>query len=720
MPAFFPFVEVDPVASPELAAEILARIAADEALAAALAVKQDSESAVTDEELAVEVAALVAVDATLAAAIALKQDAATAATDAELAAEAAARAAADTVLTAAVALKQDASTAATDAELAAEASTRAAADTALTAAVSLKQDAATAATDTELAAEATIRAAADTALTAALDDKADLVGGVVPTNQIPAVALVQVNPVADRPAMLALTAQPGDVAVVAVDVDTKRHTYMLQTSPASTFVNWVEVDGPVAPVSSVNGQIGIVVLGPSDVGAATPADVAAAVGVEAANRITADSAEVTARAAAVSAEAAARAAADALLAPLASPALTGTPTAPTQSAGNNSTRIATTAYADAAVAVETTARGTAVSAEATARSNADALLAPLASPVFTGDPTAPTKTPGDYSTRLATTEYTDTAVAVEVAARADAVSSLDSKTDASLADEAAARAAADALLAPLASPALTGNPTTTTQTAGNNSTRIASTAYVDTACGLLVPKSLFTTKGDIAAASGASTVVRRGVGSDGQFLVADSAATSGLSWRDVPDYGASDWMTSGAIAENIDRAKTEISAAVAMTSGTVRLFPGVKLRAGTTYSAITFVNGPTAAGSTLTHSWGGIALKSNRTLVAVSADNTSATWAVNAKRTFTFGTPYTPTSDVAVYFVLNVTGTTPPAALLGVTGGSALVGTSAGMTQISGTSDTGQTTPIASGATLASLAGGSAASTTTIAYAYLT
>lgn len=37
-------------------------------------------------------------------------------------------------------------------------------------------------------------------------------------------------------------------------------------------------------------------------------------------------------------------------APLASPALTGNPTAPTQTAGNNSTRVATTAYADAAAA----------------------------------------------------------------------------------------------------------------------------------------------------------------------------------------------------------------------------------------------------------------------------------------------------------------------------------------------------------------------------------
>ena len=37
------------------------------------------------------------------------------------------------------------------------------------------------------------------------------------------------------------------------------------------------------------------------------------------------------------------------------------------------------------------------------------------------------------------------------------------------------------LLAPLASPALTGNPTAPTQTAGNSSTRIATTAFVGTA-----------------------------------------------------------------------------------------------------------------------------------------------------------------------------------------------------------------------------------------------
>lgn len=79
----------------------------------------------------------------------------------------------------------------------------------------------------------------------------------------------------------------------------------------------------------------------------------------------------------------------ALKAPLASPALTGTPTAPTQSALTNNTDIATTAYADSAVGVEKT-RALA----------AEALLAPLAAPTFTGHVTVPTPTnTGDAATK---------------------------------------------------------------------------------------------------------------------------------------------------------------------------------------------------------------------------------------------------------------------------------------------------------------------------------
>jgi hypothetical protein len=75
-------------------------------------------------------------------------------------------------------------------------------------------------------------------------------------------------------------------------------------------------------------------------------------------------------------------------APLASPALTGNPTAPTQSPGDNSTKLATTAYADAIAA----------------------LKANLASPTFTGTPAAPTASFGTNTTQLATTAFVQAAL----------------------------------------------------------------------------------------------------------------------------------------------------------------------------------------------------------------------------------------------------------------------------------------------------------------------
>jgi hypothetical protein len=78
-------------------------------------------------------------------------------------------------------------------------------------------------------------------------------------------------------------------------------------------------------------------------------------------------------------------------APLASPALTGTPTAPTATPGDNTTKIATTAFIVAS-------------------------FAPLASPALTGTPTAPTAAALDNSTKIATTAYVDSADAVVKAA----------------------------------------------------------------------------------------------------------------------------------------------------------------------------------------------------------------------------------------------------------------------------------------------------------------
>lgn len=96
-------------------------------------------------------------------------------------------------------------------------------------------------------------------------DKADLVGGQVPTSQLPAVALTKPFPVADRAAMLALTAQEGDVAVVTAGAD--KGTYMLGDGPSGTFSSWVKLTTPDAPVQSVNGQTGTVNLNAANVGA---------------------------------------------------------------------------------------------------------------------------------------------------------------------------------------------------------------------------------------------------------------------------------------------------------------------------------------------------------------------------------------------------------------------------------------------------------------------
>lgn len=98
-----------------------------------------------------------------------------------------------------------------------------------------------------------------------LAGKADLVGGQVPTSQLPSVALVKPNSVADRAGMLALTAQEGDVAVITAGAD--KGTYMLGSGSPSTFGSWVKLVSPDAPVQSVNGQTGTVNLDASNVGA---------------------------------------------------------------------------------------------------------------------------------------------------------------------------------------------------------------------------------------------------------------------------------------------------------------------------------------------------------------------------------------------------------------------------------------------------------------------
>ena len=56
------------------------------------------------------------------------------------------------------------------------------------------------------------------------------------------------------------------------------------------------------------------------------------------------------------------------------------------------------------------------------------------------------------------------------------------------------------------------------------------TSAVQTQIEAQIPDSLLTTKGDLIAATGASTPARLGVGTNGQVLTADSTAANGVAW----------------------------------------------------------------------------------------------------------------------------------------------------------------------------------------------
>lgn len=127
--------------------------------------------------------------------------------------------------------------------------------------------------------------------------------GKLDASVLPAIAISDTFVVATQAAMLALTAEIGDIAV-RTDLS---KTFILKATPASTLANWQEILTPTNTVTSVAGKTGAVTLTKSDVGL---------------SNVTNESKTTM----------------------FTNAALTGTPTAPTATAATNTTQIATTAF----------------------------------------------------------------------------------------------------------------------------------------------------------------------------------------------------------------------------------------------------------------------------------------------------------------------------------------------------------------------------------------
>jgi hypothetical protein len=165
---------------------------------------------------------------------------------------------------------------------------------------------------------------------------------------------------------------------------------------------------------------------------------------------------------------------------IASPALTGTPTAPTANvSATPSTQIATTAYVNNFVT-------TAIASSFVE----DTSKAPIASPNFTGIPTANTAAYATNSRQLATTAFVQNTLfpyalkdspTFTGTPSAPTPSSGDNSTKIATTAFVQSSFPSLATYAPISNPTFTGNPSAPTPTTGDNSTKLATTQFVKTA-----------------------------------------------------------------------------------------------------------------------------------------------------------------------------------------------------------------------------------------------
>lgn len=184
----------------------------------------------------------------------------------------------------------------------------------------------------------------------------------------------------------------------------------------------------------------------------------------------------------------------------------------------------------------------------------------------------------------------------------------------------------------------------------------------------LATDTLWDTKGDIAAATAADTAAKVAVGANDTVLHADSAATPGVAWKTSHTLlksklwrptAISGTAQSAIIDENFSRSDFIGTASAITSTGVLRLFGGSVIPAGKTCAkAIVFLVG---AGSGLTHNWAVLTDQSGA-ILAITADDTSATTSATAFKTYTWTTPYVASADIAVYVGICFVGSGGPTA----------------------------------------------------------
>jgi hypothetical protein len=219
------------------------------------------------------------------------------------------------------------------------------------------------------------------------------------------------------------------------------------------------------------------------------------------------------------------------VAPLNSPAFTGNPTAPTPTAGDNDTSIATTAF------VATS-------------------FAPLVSPGLAGVPTAPTPAAADNSTTIATTAFvksqnyltgnqtitlsgdiSGSGTAAITTTLPNVNANVGTFQGLTVNAKGQVTAAINQNYAPLASPTFTGTPAAPTPLTADNSTTLATTAFVKAQSYLTASGLSGMTAGQVPIAATATTVTSSTpTGTTGNSTIVQTTAAGTLAAAVMPAH----------------------------------------------------------------------------------------------------------------------------------------------------------------------------------------